>query len=207
MVPKPDGQRWLAAVIAGAFFVGAALVRVSPTWGLPAVMLGATALLLVFGKAWWRQAPLATTPGYRIIVVTTLLFSLLIAVNVAGPGSPPLPPIRAGHGIPRLAYFALLILLAVPTMLAGELFLRGFLYTLFERWRGAGAAVIGTTVVSALLIAPLTPFHADLVLGSVAAPLLLAGSRWLTRSLVPALVVEGVMGVFLAAFLGMMAVS
>lgn len=199
---------WLtAATAAAAFLAAAALVRISPTWGLPVTMVGAVALLVVFGRAWWRRVPLTTTPWYRIVVVTALLLGLLIAIGMSAPSpASDLPGIRVEGGVARTAYFALLILLALPTMLAGELFLRGFLYSLFEEWRGPGTAVVGTVVVSVVVVAPLEP-AAPLVLASLATPLLLAGSRWLTKSLVPALVAQGVMGVLAGAFLYLMAAS
>lgn len=203
---KRKTLRWHAAAgVALAFLAGAVLVRLSTTWGLPLVMLGAAVLLVIFGKTWWRRSPFVTTPWYRIVVVTVMLLGMLIATNTSQQGASPLPAIQVEGGMARAAYFALLMILAVPTAVAGELFLRGYLYSLLEDWRGAGTAVVGTAVVSAIVVAPITPPGAGLVLGSLVAPLLLAGSRWLTRSLVPALVAQGVMGLFLVAFLLQMA--
>ena len=98
-------------------------------------------------------------------------------------------------------------LLMVPTALFHEFFVRGLLYTLLERWRGTVAAVVGTILLSLVIATPFIWRDAVAAEILIVEGFVLAASRWLTGSVAPALIAQGVQAGIGAAFLVVFALS
>jgi membrane protease YdiL (CAAX protease family) len=104
-------------------------------------------------------------------------------------------------------HFSLLAVFVVATILVLELFFRGVVYSRLKNRSGVGVAILGSAVLYALVLTPAF-YRWPLELGLAAcAGILLAGARWVTGSIVPGLVAQGVLAVSAAMFIVLMGFS
>lgn len=203
----PDRSDVRAALgVLGVLVVAAALAR-------PLLLTLAGALLygaLAAGLLWWTWTrfrhllPFQSDQGFRVVVITVLLIPVLMLMSsLAGSGSGGGPmndlPMASG-GLEHLAYFSAISLLIGASVLLGEVFLRGVIYSLLLEWKGHGLATVGSAAAFAGLMVLAAPGALQWGAAVLFSGLVLAGSRWITKSLTPALVAQGLLGLSQALF-------
>ena len=177
--------------------------------GTVLVTAAAFALLLWLTRRFDHMVPYGGSPWYRVVAVTTLLIVALILVPGAwgqSLGAIALTPIVGGPGVTAgfgpLGHAAALAVLLVVFTVLGEYFFRGVVYSLLLDWRGPGAAIVGSSLALAGVALTFAPqeYWPQVVL-SLVGGVVLAGSRWWTESVVPALLAQTLLAVSGAAFL------
>ncbi len=190
---------WLVTTVAGAFLC----------------VVVASGLMVWASNRFEHVLPFGWSPWSRIMVVTMILIAFLIVIpSVVGRFVPTtsgysIDEVLLGYGGLLQAFYLLMlgVLLVVGTLLT-ELFFRGVLYSLLDDWRGPGLAVTGSTVAFVgmwMVIFPPNVWHSAAV--AVGTGVLLAGSRWLTGSLAPAMVAQGMLAFSGVAFLALVALD
>jgi membrane protease YdiL (CAAX protease family) len=164
----------------------------------------ATLLLVYVWRRWIHLLPHGGVPWYRLLLVTMLVIAGMFAVGTVPVDGSSLS--FTDEYRPNVIWAIAVGLLAVPTALFYELFLRGVVYSLFEQRGGPARAVAGSTVVSAFLVVT-AGFAVPALIAGILTSLLLAWSRWLTTSITPAVVAQGIAGVYVALFMFMVAAS
>lgn len=150
-------------------------------WCRPLVAVLVAVLLGLLAALRWDLALPFRAPAWRILLVAAgLTGATLIIPSTRGLQAPALP-------------LGVLLFLSLVGSTGSELFLRGSLYSLLERWRGTVAAVVGSALPESL---------AALLSGGMVVPTLILGllfglSRSTTGSVAPALVAR-----VTAAFVG-----
>lgn len=174
---------------------------------LAAVVIG---LLLWVANRFQEALPFSGSPWYRILAVTVLLMGILVVVSSAVSPSLPTPPslnewLPGYGGVLQALHLLLLAVLLVTGTLLMEVFFRGVAYSLLHDWKGPAVAVGGSTLafmgVWIVVFAPHLWYGSALAFGTGVA---LAGSRWLTNSVAPAVVAQGLLALSGAAFLVLM---
>jgi hypothetical protein len=196
-----QAERRMAWILGLLLFAGALLVRSSPVWGLLAASIGSSALLFVLWNRLRPHLPFRVADRSRAVLMILFLTALILAwqlslpMSVAGPD-----PLLLGAFRERILLMTL-ALFFVPATIFTELYLRGFLYSLFEARGGWRLAVGGTTLVSFVLFSPLLGFDPLSLVAALGVFLTLAISRRVTGSVAPAAIAQGLVGLVSSVFL------
>jgi membrane protease YdiL (CAAX protease family) len=182
------------------------LARVSLEWRVLGVEIVAVLALIYVWRRWAHLLPHGGVPWYRLILVTTLVIVSLFVAGQSVPDGGGFSLSFTDDHRPNPIYAIAVGLLAVPTALFYELFLRGVVYSLFEQRGGGGLAIAGSTAVSTFLILTAGLALPALIAG-VLTSLVLAWSRWLTRSITPAVAAQVFAGAYTALFMFLIAAS
>jgi membrane protease YdiL (CAAX protease family) len=167
----------------------------------------AVGLLAVVIRRWGSQLPLKMAPWYRTFVTAVVLVAALVLMSAGGAGGAGAESLPVQPGSAPVLHLSLLAVFVVATILVLELFFRGVVYSRLKNRSGVGVAILGSAVLYALVLTPAF-YRWPLELGLAAcAGILLAGARWVTGSIVPGLVAQGVLAVSAAMFIVLMGFS
>ena len=182
------------------------LARVSLEWRVLGVEIVAVLALIYVWRRWAHLLPHGGVPWYRLILVTTLVIVSLFVAGQSVPDGGGFSLSFTDDHRPNPIYAIAVGLLAVPTALFYELFLRGVVYSLFEQRGGGGLAIAGSSAVSTFLILA-AGFALPALVAGVLTSLVLAWSRWLTKSITPAVAAQAFAAAYAALFMFLVAAS
>jgi len=161
----------------------------------------AIGLLSIVIRAWGSQLPLKIAPWYRTLVTAVVLVAGLVLLDAGGAGTPS-PQVQPGRN--PVLHFSLLAVFVIAAIVLLELFFRGVVYSRLRNRSGVTVAILGSAVLYALMLTPAFYRWPEELGLAVSAGILLAGARWVTGSIVPGLVAQGVLAVSAAMFIILM---